>query len=125
MIFERFFTAGRKRRAAALVGIEARVLAECPVCRAITDTSHPERLAEADRIAAEWLVRGDGDGDLLEAGAQLADVISRHGITLPQRTASQAPAVALIRMASASRARSRGHQISVRISVKGRSLRTT
>ena len=59
MIFERFFTAGRKRRAAALVGIEARVLAECPVCRAITDTSHPERLAEADRIAAEWLVRGD------------------------------------------------------------------
>ena len=29
------------------------------VCRAITDTSHLERLAEADRIAAEWLVRGD------------------------------------------------------------------
>ena len=28
MIFERFFTAGRKRRAAALVGIEARVLAD-------------------------------------------------------------------------------------------------
>ena len=59
MIFERFFAAGKRRRAAALVGIEAGVLAECPVCRDITDRSHPERLPEADRIAEEWLQRGD------------------------------------------------------------------
>jgi len=70
MIFGRFFSSGRKRRAAARVGIEAGVLAECPVCRDLTDTSHPELLAEADRIADEWLQRGDerlrdfhGDGD--------------------------------------------------------------
>jgi hypothetical protein len=59
MFFERFFSAGKKRRAAVFVGIEAGVLAECPVCRDITDNSHPEKLAEADRIADEWLERGD------------------------------------------------------------------
>lgn len=59
MILERFFTAGRKRRAAQHVGIEAGVLAECPVCRSITDTTHPERLVEADRIADAWVQRGD------------------------------------------------------------------
>ena len=59
MILGRFFQAGKQRRAAALVGIEAGVLAECPVCRDITDRSHPERLVEADRIVEEWLRRGD------------------------------------------------------------------
>ncbi|MEJ2315405.1 MAG: hypothetical protein P8Y83_00425 [Gammaproteobacteria bacterium] len=59
MILERFFMAGRRRRAAALVGIEAGVLAECPVCREITDTGRTSRLSDADRIAEEWVQRGD------------------------------------------------------------------
>jgi hypothetical protein len=58
-MLERFFSAGKRRRAAALVGIEAGVLAECPVCREITDRGHPERLPDADRVAEEWLQRGD------------------------------------------------------------------
>ena len=59
MIFERFFTAGKRRRAAALVGIEAGLLAECPVCREITDRGRTERLPDADRLADEWILRGD------------------------------------------------------------------
>lgn len=59
MIFERFFLAGKRRRAAALVGIEAGVLAECPVCREITDTGRVNRLSDADRVADEWVQRGD------------------------------------------------------------------
>ena len=58
-LLDRFFSAGKKRRAAAQVGIEAGVLAECPVCRDITDTSRPDNLAEADRIADQWIERGD------------------------------------------------------------------
>jgi hypothetical protein len=59
VILERFFMAGRRRRAAALVGIEAGVLAECPVCREITDTGRASRLSDADRIADEWVQRSD------------------------------------------------------------------
>lgn len=73
MIFDRFFSAGRRRQAAELVGIQAGVLAECPVCRDITDTSHPARMGEADRIAEEWSQRGDerlrdfrGDADAVK-----------------------------------------------------------
>jgi ribosomal protein L44E len=58
-MLERFFMAGRRRRAATLVGIEAGLLAECPVCRDITDTGHVSRLSAADRIADEWVQRGD------------------------------------------------------------------
>ncbi len=59
MIFERFFTAGKRHRAAALVGIESGLLAECPVCREITDTGRPEKLHDADRLVDEWIQRGD------------------------------------------------------------------
>lgn len=35
------------------------MLAECPVCREITDTGRTSRLSDADRIAEEWVQRGD------------------------------------------------------------------
>jgi len=73
VIFERFFLAGKRRRAAALVGIEAGVLAECPVCREITDMGRADRLSDADRVADEWVQRGDervrlfhGDADAVK-----------------------------------------------------------
>ncbi len=59
MIFERFFSAGKRQRAAALVGIEAGLLAECPVCREITDRGRPEKLPDADRLVDAWIQRGD------------------------------------------------------------------
>lgn len=37
------------------------------------------------RVRAESLVRDEGVGDLLEAGMQLAAVMRRHGLPLPQR----------------------------------------
>ena len=59
MIFERFFTAGKRQRAAALVAIEAGLLAECPVCREITDTGRLDKLPDADRLVDAWIQRGD------------------------------------------------------------------
>lgn len=44
------------------------------------------------RARAEWLVRGDGVGDLLEAGTQLAFLMRRHGMSLPQRSPAAVPA---------------------------------
>ena len=35
------------------------MLAECPVCREITDTGRASRLSDADRIADEWVQRSD------------------------------------------------------------------
>ena len=49
------------------------------------------QMGSAAKARAEWLVRGDGVGDLLEAGAQLADVMDRHGMTLPQRIEATVP----------------------------------
>ena len=42
------------------------------------------------RVRAEWLVRLEGVGDLLQAGTQLGNLMHRHGLTLPQRTAENA-----------------------------------
>ncbi len=83
MIFERFFTAGKRQRAAALVGIEAGLLAECPVCREITDTGRPERLPDADRFADEWIQRGD---ERLRSFHGDAAAVKKHLRTLMQQS---------------------------------------
>lgn len=85
MILGRFFSAGKQRRAAALVGIEAGVLAECPVCREITDRGHPERLPDADRVAEEWLQRGDErlrsfHGDSVAVKKQVRQLVEQSDI---------------------------------------------
>ena len=41
----------------------------------------------AARARAEWLVRSEGIGELLEAGARLAMLMRNHDLTLPQRAA--------------------------------------
>lgn len=83
MIFERFFTGGKRQRAAALVGIEAGLLAECPVCRDITDTGRPERLPDADRLADEWIQRGD---ERLRSFHGDAAAVKKHLRTLMQQS---------------------------------------
>ena len=83
MIFERFFTAGKRQRAAALVGIEAGLLAECPVCREITDTGRPERLPDADRLVDEWIQRGD---ERLRSFHGDAAAVKKHLRTLVQQS---------------------------------------
>ncbi len=40
------------------------------------------------RHKAEWLVRADGIGDLLEAGSRLAAVLAEHGLMVRDRPAS-------------------------------------
>lgn len=45
----------------------------------------------AARARAEWLVRGDGVGDLLDAGTRLACLMLRHGLSLPQRSQAKIP----------------------------------
>lgn len=37
------------------------------------------------RSLAEWLVTGEGIGDMLEAGCRLAEGMRRHGLVLPER----------------------------------------
>jgi hypothetical protein len=83
VIFERFFTAGKRQHAAALVGIEAGLLAECPVCREITDTGRPERLPDADRLADEWIQRGD---ERLRSFHGDAAAVKKHLRTLVQQS---------------------------------------
>lgn len=38
------------------------------------------------RARAEWMVHAEGVGDMLEAGAQLAAIMQRHGLVFPKRT---------------------------------------
>ena len=37
------------------------------------------------KARAEWLVHAEGIGDILEAGAKLATIMQRNGLTLPRR----------------------------------------
>ncbi len=41
---------------------------------------------ELARAQAEWLVRTDGIGGMLEAGARLSSVLSAHSLRLPERS---------------------------------------
>ncbi len=44
------------------------------------------------RGLAEWLVRPEGAGELLQAGTRLAQVMRRHALNLPRRTANETSA---------------------------------
>jgi hypothetical protein len=58
---ERFFGGGEaaRRRAAIALGLEAGAFGECPVCRETIDCQRDDRMALADRLAEEWVRRGD------------------------------------------------------------------
>ncbi len=58
------------------------------VCFVAACQSGERRLA---RSLAEWLVTGDGIGDMLEAGFRLAAGMRRHGLILPERYGDTTP----------------------------------
>ena len=49
----------RRRKGAVSLGMAAGVLAECPVCREITDLTRDDLLDAADALAGEWIRCGD------------------------------------------------------------------
>ena len=58
------------------------------VCFVAACQSGQRRLA---RSLAEWLVTGEGIGDMLEAGFRLAEGMRRHGLILPERCGESRP----------------------------------
>lgn len=74
---------GAERDAVAIrIDLDAGLLQQCPVCRAITDKGHDDRLAAAERIAVERLDAGDPGvavfrGDRADLLQRLRDVRAR------------------------------------------------
>ena len=56
---DKWLQGGRRKRAAMAVGLEAGALAECPVCRAVTDTGCTSCLQQAEALGLGWLEWGD------------------------------------------------------------------
>ena len=58
------------------------------VCFVSACQNRQHRLAQS---LAEWLVKADGTGDMLESGCRLAEGMRRHGLLLPERCGGTTP----------------------------------
>ena len=68
-----------RRKAAIAIDLEAGVLEQCPVCRAIADKLRDDRLTTADTLAAERIAQASPEvavfgGDLQALQAELREV---------------------------------------------------